>query len=103
MITIRDRTLPGKYRIALTEDSDRNRWIEVSRFTDAGELPILSMGPSNKLYRLFEAMMAAPPMISDEELLKIYESSTEGISHKYGRVLAYARAVIEVTRKVWGL
>jgi len=99
-MTIRDRNLPGGWHIALIEDGDRNRYIEA--FDAKGNM-VLSMSPSHKLYQLFNEVLAQPPMIQDEELLKLYETSTHNISHKYGRVLAYARAVIEVTRRSWGV
>jgi hypothetical protein len=95
---IRSRDLPGGWHLALVQDVDNNRYIEATH----GET-LVTFSPSHKLYVLFNAILSQTPEIADEELLKLYEKSTDGISHRYGRVLAYGRAVIELTRKSWGM
>jgi len=94
MMTIRSRDLPGGYKCRLVEDSKRNRYIEL--FDPDGHF-IVNIGPTNRYYGLFEAMLAQSPVVDDKELLALYEKSHDSISHKYGRILDYGRAVIQLT------
>jgi hypothetical protein len=43
------------------------------------------------------------PVIDDKELMELYETTTKGLTDTRGRVLAYARAVIDTTREHWGM
>jgi hypothetical protein len=99
-VIIRSRELPSGWHIQLVQDVDNNRYIEA---TCQSTSTVVTISPSHKLWNLFDAVLKQNPVIQDEELVKLYGSSTKGISHHYGRVLAYGRAVIEITRKTWGV
>jgi hypothetical protein len=100
MVTIRDRNMPGGWRVALVEDNRRNRYIEIF---DKQDRFVKNITPADKLYALFDAMLLQSPVIDDKELMELYETTTKGLTDTRGRVLAYARAVIDTTREHWGM
>jgi hypothetical protein len=100
MITIRDRYMPGNWRVALVEDNKRNRYIVIE--DPLGKF-VQNVAYGSKLYKMYDALLLRSPTISDQDLMALYDLSTHGITETRGRVLAYARAVIELTRKSWGM
>lgn len=57
MMIVREKTLVKGWRVALVEDVDRNRYIEV--YDDKGKF-IQSISPSHKMYDLFLTILDAP-------------------------------------------